>query len=1357
MSYKLSQLQKSLIGNFNPYLSEGFGFYFCNNDKEIIINSLNKIIKRNPILCSFLKKGDLVNGHIQEIKKDHIDFREKEWSNHKEIIKDELKKPFDLYDSPFFRVILFELSEGRSFFAFVAHPIIVDLQSIRIIKNTLLRQISAKEPEFLRDFWNSEKEDDLLLSEMTPSKHNFFAEKRNFAIPDVVTRKLHNLSSELGVSLELFINTAFSAFIYRFTNCAETLIGSVQNRRKQANAIGVYESLVPIHFKPDMTFLDLVMNNRRKRKSSADKLNSEALVKNVVYFHNEDDLEEELRKGENNHSLFFSQYDMELHIESKKQSLGGYFHFSSDIFNQEIMKWMTKRWIVFLASCVNNPDVLVDDLEIVSKEEQKEILAIESDIKIAIPENIFVIDLFEEQAQKNPDRAALYFGKETLSYKSLNEKANYIAREILNQITTKNPRIVICLDRSLNYAIGVLGILKAGGTFITIDPSSPSERLEMIIRDVEPDFILTEAMLKNKFQRFPDVPIYLMMGSINELSTPIKKTVSSNDNAYILYTSGSTGVPKGIQIKHGSLSNIVLNMQKQTPLTNSDNLLHLLSFVFDVSIINFFWPLTCGAGVILISQPGMHNISYQIDQILRWNCTVISSTPAILQLLLEHLDSLNGCRIRMIRSAGEAFKKNLYEKALSIPGCRVFNDYGPTECTIYSTTYEVTKDTNLPCAPIGKPFANYKAYILDKNLKLVPFGVPGELCICGVGVSDGYLKREQLTKEKFIQNPFDSKSILYRTGDQVRLLPDGNIEFIGRLDFQVKIRGFRVELGEIENALLSFPQINETIVTIYNDEHHGIPHLVAYYTSSNSTLPSTEEFQKFLGEKIPDYMIPSFFVLLEKLPLTINGKIDRTKLPTPKISTTDTKAQTETEKILQKIWKRLLKIESLGTKDNFFELGGDSLLAAEMMFNIEKEIGCKTLSFDQIANNPTITQLASIIDHREMLDKGTFDLCYEDIEKARSVQPAYEKLPRKKELEFILLTGATGFLGVSLLKELLLQTKANIMCLIRGKNPEEKLFRSLQKFLPQEEIDFSRIIFLSGDLSKPLLGLTESEFNHLAENVDSIYHNGALVHHLHGYEYVRESNVFSLIEILKLAGRCKPKPIHFISSANASSDRDILGYIPEAFPILEPGKGRKGYSLSKWVGEKIIQEAIARGFTASVYRLGNILGSTQSGILSYEGNHFSLFLKGCYQMGAAPRMDTDLNLIPVDLSAKLVVLISLQKRYSQQLFNLGLSNTPTYIEIFQIMAKHHYNIDVIDFDKWKELLKNVGKENALYRLVHYYMSLSEPYKSAPMDITKLKQVAKRHGVEIPNLDESYILKNIAYLENWFHDYSESPV
>jgi surfactin family lipopeptide synthetase C len=591
----------------------------------------------------------------------------------------------------------------------------------------------------------------------------------------------------------------------------------------------------------------------------------------------------------------------------------------------------------------------------------------------------------EHQAARTPDAIAVEQEGQRLTYSELNARANQLARCLGAAGAGRESLVGICLERSLDMIVAVLAVLKAGGAYVPLDPAYPKDRLAFMLDDSGAGVLLTRESLRDRALEFNGrvISVDTEAKAIAALSDEdLIESATSKDPAFVIYTSGSTGKPKGVVIEHQALTNFALGAAEEYEINQNDRVLQFASLCFDLSVEEIFCALAHGATLILRNDAMLTSAEQFLRSCTEFEITVLDLPTAYWHYLTSEICADNlpiPESLRLVILGGEQVQSDRVASWLEHSGERVrlVNTYGPTEATVVTTTCELSGRTAPLRVPIGRPVRGAEVYVLDRALQPVPVGIPGELFIGGAVVARGYLNRPQLTAERFIANPFVDGARLYRTGDSVRYLSDGNLEFLGRLDNQVKIRGFRVELEEIEQAIRGHQSVSDAVVTVREDGD-GDKRLFAYVVPAGGSQPTAGELRSFVKGSLPPYMLPAAFVIVQTLPLMPNGKVDRQALPAPEnerpeINEDFVAPRTPTEEFVSQTWLDALKLDRAGIHDNFFELGGHSLLAARMFSDLRKRFGVE-LNLIDIFNAPTIAELAEMIYQRETEQAKSDDL-----------------------------------------------------------------------------------------------------------------------------------------------------------------------------------------------------------------------------------------------------------------------------------------------------------------------------------------------------------------------------------------------
>ncbi len=589
------------------------------------------------------------------------------------------------------------------------------------------------------------------------------------------------------------------------------------------------------------------------------------------------------------------------------------------------------------------------------------------------PQIAVLNQLFEAQVERTPDAIALISERQTLTYQQLNQQANQLAHYLHRQGVIPDTVVGLFLERSPDMVVAMLGILKAGGAYLPLDPDHPTERTASILTEAEVSLILSSSHFSDQLPQQNGQVIYLDSDqkTISHCpATNLGYEIHPEHLAYVIYTSGSTGKPKGVMIPHAGICNQLYWRQSTFPLTPSDRVLQNISFSFDPSVWQIFWPLSWGVQLVLPKPGGHRDIAYLVNLIVEKNISILALVPAMLRTFLEQKGSDQCTSLRHVFCGGEALPIVLQQRFLDSfsETTQLHNVYGPTEASIDATYWTCHPGEEAKIAPIGRPITNAEVYILDEHLQAVTPGDSGELYLGGCGLARGYLRQPELTRERFIPHPYnaEAKTRLYKTGDLVRCRPDGNLEFLGRIDSQVKVRGFRIELQEIEAVLSQHQQVAHCAVLARTDSA-GDRYLVAYVLPHGQQLLTSREIRQFLQESLPEYMVPSYFVILAELPLNANGKLDRQALPEPELNRQTLELKIDfvapkdsLELAIAKIWEEDLQMQPIGVRDNFFELGGNSLRAASMLAQIE-DVFNQQVPLGAFFQAPTIENLAGYL------------------------------------------------------------------------------------------------------------------------------------------------------------------------------------------------------------------------------------------------------------------------------------------------------------------------------------------------------------------------------------------------------------
>lgn len=938
------------------------------------------------------------------------------------ILNNELQKPFDFKNDFLLRIHLIVGKKNEYILSIVTHHLAADGWSMRIFlrelnelynsfvaqKNTSLKELAIDFPDYacwLNDhldnnniqqqlkYWKEKLSGASLVLDLPtdfsrPPVEKYHGSAYHFEFSPVQVEKISSLTKKMKVTKFVMIMSLFQGLLHKYSRQNDIIVATAISNRSRSEVediIGNFSNNLLIHtnFSDDpslerlaanirLSFLEALQNQDLPFEKLVEEMNvARSLSRNALF-----QVMFLLHEGRHDKIINFpgteirelepetttSKFDMFLEVHDGKDSLKGIIEYNSDLFKETTIELMVKHFFRLIEEWSVYTDLPFSKIDILTVEEKKLLVEINNTNSV-YPKDLRLHNLFEMQVERTHGKVAVEFEGKHLTYSELNSTANQVARYLRKLGIEEGGFVGICVERSIEMLIGIIGILKAGCVYIPLDPAFPANRLNYMLNDANIKMLLTSNKLKDIFNK-EDVKIILLDEDWNRIEKEnvenVNSQVSSEDLAYVIYTSGSTGNPKGVQIKHKAVVNFLLSMQKEPGLTSNDVFVSITTMSFDISVLELFLPIITGAKLIIASKAATSDGKLLLKLLEETNATVMQATPSTWRLIIEA--GWKTSRSLKMLCGGEALSLELANQMLERGGS-LWNMYGPTETTIWSSVKKIEPGSD--AVLIGPPIANTQFYILDKDIKPVPVGVPGELFIGGEGLANGYLHRPELTSEKFISNPFlNSDAKLYKTGDLTRFKHNGDVEFLGRLDFQVKIRGFRIELGEIENILTTYPEIKDVVVSAWQDSS-GDKKLVAYYIPLNGESIKVSELRSFLTNKLPEYMVPSFFIKLDKFPLTPNAKIDRNKLPSPNLSELSIERKFvapahELEIQLAEIWKKVLKLKAVGIHDNFFELGGHSLLVVQLFRQIEEKIKIE-LSIALIFECPTINQLSTKI------------------------------------------------------------------------------------------------------------------------------------------------------------------------------------------------------------------------------------------------------------------------------------------------------------------------------------------------------------------------------------------------------------
>ncbi|MCA1612753.1 MAG: amino acid adenylation domain-containing protein, partial [Acidobacteria bacterium] len=952
------------------------------------------------------------------------------------IAAEESRKPFNLARGPLLRVTLLRMGEHDHIALLLIHHIVFDGWSIGVFSRelaALYQGFSQGEPpplppldvqyadfavwqrrwlegdEFLAqlDYWKKQLGGKLPVLELPVDRPREAAQssrgaKRTWKFPKPLLEGLKALSRQENATPFMVLLATFKTLLYRYTGQEDVIVGSPVANRNYAELeglIGFFLNTLTLRtsLAGNPTFLELLARERETvlQAFAHQDVPFEKLVQEL---HPE-------RSMNRRHSLFQVAFilqnastkslslagltpasfqidsaveifsDLNLYVLEGADETAGVFEYNADLFDGQTITRMIGHFQRLLEGVIADPRQRLSDLPLLTDAERRQLLVEWNETAADVGRERRVYEMFAGQARLTPDAAALIFGGEQLTYRELDSRADRLAAHLRSRGVGPDVLVGICMNRSLEMVVAMLGVLKAGGAYVPLDPEYPQARLAYMLEDAGVSLLLTQERLLGRLPPHRAEVIRLDKGwetTLGERRGVPSPGVSAGNLAYVTYTSGSTGQPKGIAMTHGALSNLIGWQCRHPVLSKRGRRLQFASLSFDASFREIFSTLCSGGTLLLLTEETRRDPGGLADFIAEHSVEKILLPFVALQQLAEELNARERplTSLREVITAGEQLRitppiEKLFKR---LKDCSFHNHYGPSESHMVTTfPLEGTPDGWPRLPPIGRPIANTQTYILDAHLRPVPVGVTGELYIGGPCLARGYMHRPALTAEKFVPHPFGrpAGARLYKTGDLARYLPDGNIQFLGRTDHQVKIRGYRIEPGEIEALLERHPDVREAVVVAQPEDEEGQRRLAAYVVVDQRARPRAGDLRRFLEERLPDYVVPSAFVMLDALPLTPNGKVDRRALPVPQALRREDDGKfvaprTAVERTLADIWAEVLKVEPIGVEDNFISLGGDSLLGFQVVARANRK-GLK-LSLKQFFSHPTIAESVRMVE-----------------------------------------------------------------------------------------------------------------------------------------------------------------------------------------------------------------------------------------------------------------------------------------------------------------------------------------------------------------------------------------------------------
>lgn len=1412
--YELTNPQRSIwmteqfynntnINNIVGYLKIG-----KNTDFKALEKAVNYLIMKND---SFKTKITLEESSPKQYFDDFIyeNIEIIDLKDETQLLEFEASFPMQqvkVLDNFLFLTKILRFPDGTGIFVITAHHLIADAWTMSLVLQEIYQNyldiINEKEIDLTpnpsyRDFIKSQNQ--YMLSNKFEKDKEFWQEQFK-TLPNVVSfknnrkvsiqaaRKIYTFQPSLvnqitefcqehNISDYVFLFSVFTIYLKNIFDSDNFVIGNpVLNRAnfKEKHMMGMFVSIMPfiVNFSKSTSFLDFchLMANQQKQMYRHLRFPYHEILNFVRKTHDfSDSLYDIVFSYQNATIPSFCKWlhnrsqaeSLQIHIKNiaeEKNNLSIHYDFLTDIFSEEDIELMHQRILEIIRQVLKQPDKAIEELEIISSTEKKLLLKTFHAPKIKYNKNSNIVKEFEKIVQQHPKSIAVTDKNISYTYEELNNKANFLAQKIIEQ-NISTDIIAFSLERSAGILVTILAILKSGHTYMPIDPEYPIERIAFMLENSNTKLLITNKNFIKKLN-YDGACINYEDLSFDKKIENLNLSIPNDKPCYIMYTSGSTGVPKAVTIQHYNVLNFVKSMQERLNYVPSSNnkVLSVTTVCFDIFVFEVFPTLLSGLTLVIADELESRSPKLLSALIQKHKITKILTTPSRIELLLSDTSDLNTLStIKEFILGGEPLPITLLHKLQEHTNANIFNLYGPTETTVYSTFKDVT---NSDFITIGKPINNTQIYILNAHQRLQPIGLVGEICIGGDGVGCGYYHNPEKTNAVFVPNRYGN-DIIYKTGDLGYWQSNGELVCLGRKDYQVKIRGYRVELDDISNHILTFEGVSQCVV-IDKTEPNGKKYLCAYLVCQQEI--DTAELKKYLVDILPHYMIPSYFVTIPEIPLTLNHKVDRKALPEPNlkevsITTKYVKPSTKIEKDLCSIFKTCLSISKIGIENDIFDYHIDSLDIIRVQTKmLEYNYQLNTQDFYQ---GRTIKNLAQLIESENKQKTDVVDTTYlATVNHSFHLHPSIMQF-EKKHYRNILLLGCTGYLGMHLLHEFLTNSDSHITCIVRNKNDEDatKRLSQLYRFYFNKKLPLDRIVLIESDITKPRFGLLASQYKKLAESIDLAVNTAANVKYYGNYEQFKKINVDVVQNLIELCMKYNLELIH-VSTLGVSGNYLVnhqknYNTFDENDFYIEQQYDENVYIQTKFEAEKLIYEKTLEGLKASIIRVGNLTSRYNDGGFqqNFEANAFYNILMMILKYHILPNtmVNEFLEFTPVDYCAKAMFQLIFNVQTTHYVFHLFNENYIPVSDLLEIFETLGFSTEILSGNDFKQKIVALSnqhpEENILKGIVNDLDDTLGLSFSATVNQKNLytNSCLEKLNFEWPEVNADYIQKIIDYL------------
>lgn len=1404
--YPLSPLQEGLF--FLKMKNESSAQYVVQNvielegkiTSEIIVDAFKLLSLRYDVLRTifhFNAKGRPVQ---IVLRNKYIECETKEMLGEsqetiKKLCEEDVQRGFDFKKDTLMRATILHVEEDKFVILWTFHHIILDGWSLSLLENSFysylnslidgesfdsikaknekersslpeyghyIKWVQSTSPTAGEEYWKKYLSDYEEIADVKP----YGGDAVSMDLQEIVemeteqslTDKITQAKEQLHITSSVLFETCWGILLQQVLNTEDAVFGKVVSGRNASlsgaeQIVGLFINTIPTRVdcrtNPKLSELLQTMNEDSMKSSDYDfiplttiqyctKQGSE-LIKSIYTFENyfaqsvEEDskvkLEVKASREQTNYNLSLLVYeDTAFHVR---------LMYNPALYSEQFANLIMKRYMDLVEKVVTNTDCSVRDIELASAQEQAMILRQFNETVVQVEPNETIITSFKNTVAKYGQKNAVVYLDREITYHQLDELSNQIANYLTENGVHREDYVGLICNRGVEMIAAMLGIIKAGAAYVPIDPTFPEERVKYILKDCKPALLLTTFEELSYPMKYENIKEILAQGN-TEFQCVC--SIQKHNLAYLIYTSGTTGIPKGVAVEHSGVVNLSKFFMESYNVTSDDNIIQFANYVFDASVWEITMALLTGATLVIPSEEFVKDVR-------KLESYCIESAVSVATMPPQFYVQTSNLKLRLLITAGSEANHQIMEKALSTG--RYVNAYGPTETTVCATSFEA--DANCKdVIPIGKPIANTQVFIM-KNNHLCGIGVPGELCVVGVGIARGYLNREDLTNEKFVDNPY-GEGKMYRTGDLARWLPDGNIDFMGRIDNQVKIRGFRIEPGEIENTIRKQREVKDAAVTVVTLKN-GEKVLAAYVVEEDSL--DINKLKDEIRNYLPTYMVPDFIIKLDSIPVTRSGKLDKSMLPKVQVESQQeyVAPRTELEATLCECIQDVIKADKIGVYDNIFDYGATSLTVINIVLSAGKQ-GIQ-LTIQNLFDHPNVDSLSNYLESKN--HKDYFIEAPEDYQKLNYLlennKVGDQYTNSKNEIRDIVVTGATGFLGNHVLFQLIQKGFQAIYCVVRGKDTaecKERLQKNYVNFFGEEHAeDIDRIHILCGDF-------TNKEIEHtMPEHIDCVLHIAADTKHFGAKEEFYKTNVVGTENMLACAKRKNAQFIYVSTSSvcgNIFEDNEINEFSEQSFYVdqffISP------YMRTKFDAEKKVLEAYEQGLDSYIIRVGNLTNRMSDGktMQNLKSNRFFNLLQGYIELGYySERIEnSDVEFSPIDQTAEGIVVLMRAHKKGETVYHLFNNKKVGMEQILNQLRKRGYQLEKVEEEvleqKINDTLKD-KKESEIYDQIKRtdVYDLEKPLKDLPLRSNFTDWILRNNGFIWNDIDDNYLEK---VFTNW---------